>query len=74
MGKSLGKQLFTARLELIAELDKVVEAGNTTIKAPQASDSDLRHQVANLLHTEVAAMNSENFARATQATTGREIC
>ena len=62
VGKSLGKQLFTARLELIAELDKkVVEVGNTTIKAPQASDTELRHQVANLLHTEVAAMNSENF-------------
>lgn len=68
IGKSLGKQLFTARLELITELDKkVVEVGSTTIKAPQASDSEpktdaqLRHQVANLLHTEVAAMNSENF-------------
>ncbi|WP_373529439.1 type I restriction-modification enzyme R subunit C-terminal domain-containing protein, partial [Nostoc sp.] len=62
VGKSLGKQLFTARLELIAELDKkVVEVGNTTIKAPQASDTELRHQVATQLHTEVAAMNSENF-------------
>lgn len=68
IGKSLGKQLFTARLELITELDKkVVEVGSNTIKAPLASDSEpktdveLRHQVANLLHTEVAAMNSENF-------------
>ncbi|MCC5610482.1 DEAD/DEAH box helicase family protein [Nostoc sp. CHAB 5834] len=68
IGKSLGKQLFTARLELITELDKkVVEVGSTTIKAPQTSssepktDAELRHQVANLLHTEVAAMNSENF-------------
>lgn len=68
IGKSLGKQLFTARLELITELDKkVVEVGSTTIKAPQVSDSEpktdaeLRHQVANLLYTEVAAMNSENF-------------
>jgi type I restriction enzyme R subunit len=68
IGKSLGKQLFTARLELITELDKkVVEVGSTTIKAPLASDSEpktdaeLRHQVANLLYTEVAAMNSENF-------------
>ncbi len=68
IGKSLGKQLFTARLELITELDKkVVEVGNTTIKEPQASDKEpktdakLRRQVANLLHTEVAAMNSENF-------------
>ena len=68
IGKSLGKQLFTARLELITELDnKVVEVGSTTIKEPQAdseepkTDAELRHQVANLLHTEVAAMNSENF-------------
>lgn len=68
IGKSLGKQLFTARLELITELDKkVVEVGSTTIKAPQVScsepktDAELRQQVANLLHTEVAAMNSENF-------------
>jgi len=68
IGKSLGKQLFTARLELITELDKkVLSVGNTTIKAPQASDeqpntdAELRCQVANLLHTEVAAMNSENF-------------
>lgn len=61
VGKSLGKQLFTARLELIAELDKVAIQGDTTIKAPQPSDSQLRHQVANLLHTEIAAMNSENF-------------
>ncbi|MHC5932035.1 type I restriction endonuclease subunit R, partial [Nostoc sp.] len=39
IGKSLGKQLFTARLELITELDKkVVEVGSTTIKASQASD------------------------------------
>jgi len=68
IGKSLGKQLFTARLELISELDKkVVDIGNTTIKEPLASneepntDAELRRQVANLLHTEVAAMNSENF-------------
>ncbi|WP_225893048.1 type I restriction-modification enzyme R subunit C-terminal domain-containing protein [Nostoc sphaeroides] len=53
---------------LITELDKkVVEVGSTTIKASQVSssepktDAQLRHQVANLLHTEVAAMNSENF-------------
>ncbi|MBW4626292.1 MAG: DEAD/DEAH box helicase family protein [Brasilonema octagenarum HA4186-MV1] len=68
IGKSLGKQLFTTRLELITELDKkIVEIGSTTIKKSQASfeepktDAELRRQVANLLHTEVAAMNSENF-------------
>jgi type I restriction enzyme, R subunit len=52
ISKSLGKQLFTGRLELITELDKkVVEVGNTTIKEPQASDkepktdAELRRQV-----------------------------
>ncbi|MCC2693464.1 DEAD/DEAH box helicase family protein [Nodularia sp. LEGE 04288] len=72
IGKSLGKQLFTTRLELIAELDKQVgtdslsEVGGS-FKAPLAAneepktDAELRRQVANLLHTEVAAMNSENF-------------
>jgi type I restriction enzyme, R subunit len=64
IGKSLSKQLFTTRLELIAELDKKVGTG---IKVPQAANEEpkthaqLRCQVANLLHTEVAAMNSENF-------------
>lgn len=68
IGKSLSKQLFTTRLELIAELDKtVINFDNNTIKAPQTTSAEpkthaqLRRQVANLLHTEVAAMNSENF-------------
>ncbi|MEA5517236.1 restriction endonuclease subunit R, partial [Nodularia sp. UHCC 0506] len=68
----MGKQLFTTRLELIAELDKKVgtdslsEVGGN-LKASLAAneepkpDAELRRQVANLLHTEVAAMNSENF-------------
>ncbi|MBD2472389.1 DEAD/DEAH box helicase family protein, partial [Nostoc sp. FACHB-145] len=68
ISKSLSKQLFTTRLELIAELDKkVVDVSNTTSTTPQTTNQEpktfgeLRHQVANLLHTEVAAMNSENF-------------
>ncbi|AFY31785.1 DEAD/DEAH box helicase family protein [Calothrix sp. PCC 7507] len=74
IGKSLGKQLFTARLELITELDNisprlrsVSEAEPSRLQESPGSssepktDAELRLQVANLLHTEVAAMNSENF-------------
>ena len=99
--KSLGKQLFTTRLDLIAELDKqssslseskssslsVVEG--TTNEAGDASEvlastslsqriaqlkddataynpvsnpeSSLRNQIAQILYSEVAAMNIENF-------------
>ncbi|PSF31739.1 restriction endonuclease subunit R, partial [Aphanothece hegewaldii CCALA 016] len=61
IGKSLTKKLFTTRLELITELDKkLVEDDNSTIET-QTADGELRQQVANLLHTEVSAMNSENF-------------
>jgi len=73
--KSLGKQLFTTRLDLIAELDKksssliAAEGNDTTNKLKDAAatynattpETDLRQQIADLLHTEVAAMNIENF-------------
>jgi len=73
--KSLGKQLFTTRLDLIAELDKksssliAAERNDTTNKLKDAAatynattpETDLRQQIADLLHTEVAAMNIENF-------------
>ncbi len=71
--KSLGKQLFTTRLDLIAELDKksssLSEVEGTTNKLKDAAttynattpEADLRQQIADLLHTEVAAMNIENF-------------
>lgn len=72
--KSLGQQLFTARLELIGELDKRIP-GNQPINQAQLSklqeyqaaskepktDAELRQELANLLNTEVAAMNPENF-------------
>lgn len=68
IAKSLSKQLFTARLELIKELDKkVVSVGNTTISEPHfygteaKTDAELRSSVTHLLSNEVAAMNSENF-------------
>ena len=71
--KSLGKQLFTTRLDLIAELDKkssslsVVEGTTNKLKDAATTytattpEADLRQQIADLLHTEVAAMNIENF-------------
>jgi type I restriction enzyme R subunit len=72
VGKSLGKQLFTARLELMTELDKKLLPTNLG-KAKESSssyqispnepktDTELRQQLANLLRTEVSSMNSENF-------------
>lgn len=69
MGASLGKRLFTARLELISELDKKLTAGGQTgmVKEPLSpygvvlSDGEMRLELANLLHEEVAAMNLDNF-------------
>ncbi|MFM7406261.1 MAG: DEAD/DEAH box helicase family protein, partial [Cuspidothrix sp.] len=69
IGKSLSKQLFTKRLELIAELDNispqprprsVSEVELSEVEEPK-TNTELRHQIANLLYTEVAAMNTENF-------------
>lgn len=91
--KSLGKQLFTTRLDLIAELDKkssslsvvegtVNEAGDASEVLASTSlsqrisqlkddataynpvsnpESSLRNQIAQILYSEVAAMNIENF-------------
>ena len=66
IGRSLSKQLFTKRLELIAELDQkivdnpAISENPTSAKEPK-TNAQLRHQIANLLYTEVAAMNTENF-------------
>lgn len=61
MVDSLGKRLFTTRLELIAELDRTAEAG-------VASDAEavLRKDAATLLYTEVSHMNLGNFIVRTQ--------
>jgi type I restriction enzyme R subunit len=58
LGNSLGKRLFTARLELISELDKARD--NVAAEADTA-EVILRQDVAALLRGEVAAMNLENF-------------
>jgi type I restriction enzyme R subunit len=54
---SLGKRLFTTRLELIAELDRC-RGGEP---APVSDEEALRQDAATLLHTEVASMNLDNF-------------
>lgn len=69
LGESLGKRLFTARLELIGELDRQeaaiypLKAAQPTVAPPGQPESDVevRAQIAALLHREVAAMNLDNF-------------
>ena len=67
---SLGKKLFTARLEVIGELDKrtdvpvvpaEVAADGSTTWGTIKTDADVRSAAADVLHREVAAMNTENF-------------
>ncbi|MGE3843792.1 MAG: DEAD/DEAH box helicase family protein [Vicinamibacterales bacterium] len=68
VGDSLGRRLFTARLELVGELDKQrgdVPA-NIAREAPPvfgdpATVAEVRTVTADLLHREVAAMNLDNF-------------
>ncbi|MEJ7760057.1 MAG: DEAD/DEAH box helicase family protein [Gemmatimonadaceae bacterium] len=69
VGASLGKRLFTTRLELIGELDKTPdgEASRILVKEPPATYGDprsgaqVRRSVSERLHNEVAAMNLDNF-------------
>ncbi len=69
LGASLGKRLFTARLELISELDKTPagEAAGGVVREPRATYGDprtgaeVRRSIGELLHGEVAAMNLDNF-------------
>jgi type I restriction enzyme R subunit len=58
-GDSLGKRLFTSRLELIADLDQLLAT-----KAQESTawnESGLRDALAETLRGEVAAMNVNNF-------------
>ncbi len=61
LGASLGKRLFTARLELIAELDKVPLGEDVAVQENPETEMELRNETAALLHAEVAAMNMDNF-------------
>ncbi len=69
LGQSLGKRLFTTRLELIGVLDKRLSASTSgdVVKEPEATygeaktEAEVRHAIGELLHKEVAAMNLDNF-------------
>jgi type I restriction enzyme R subunit len=70
LGESLGKQLFTLRLELISVIDRTpgVSAGRADrVQEPPApyaaamTEGHLRHELAELLRAQVAAMNPNNF-------------
>lgn len=72
LGGSLAKRLFNARLELIGELDKKVSierapdgggfAGESSATfGAGSSEGEVRRGTAELLRTEVAAMNVNNF-------------
>lgn len=66
---SLGKRLFTSRLQLIAELDRRESDDPSRRAAEQRAaqpghpdtHAEVRAQLAALLNTEVAAMNLDNF-------------
>jgi type I restriction enzyme, R subunit len=69
VGASLGKRLFLARLELISELGKnpawkadsgEIHESNGGYGDPK-NDAEVRRSLGELLHSEVAAMNTDNF-------------
>ncbi|MCC7376924.1 MAG: DEAD/DEAH box helicase family protein [Verrucomicrobiales bacterium] len=64
--ESLGKRLFTARLELIGDLDRRnpdvgIAHDRTTATGEPKTERDVRLGIADLLRREVAAMNVDNF-------------
>jgi type I restriction enzyme R subunit len=69
LGESLGKRLFSARLEVIGQLDHcgTEETHSQTVKEVAATYDDpktngeVRRSLAELLHRETAAMNVDNF-------------
>lgn len=69
LGESLGKSLFSGRLELIGELDQRLSAvaSGAAVGEPEPAYGEpktelgVRRAIGNLLHKEVAAMNLDNF-------------
>jgi type I restriction enzyme R subunit len=57
-GEPLGRRLFKTRLELIGELDRKLAE---LIKEGPDNEAELRRDLAEMLRTEVAAMNVGNF-------------
>ena len=60
ISESLGKRLFKARLELVGVLDQKT-ANRTTVPDEPSPEVGLRHDTAERLRGEVAAMNLDNF-------------
>ncbi len=67
-GESLGRRLFTARLELVGAIDhRLGPSGSDTVREPApvfgdpATDLQVRTVTAEMLQREVAAMNLGNF-------------
>lgn len=58
LGASLGKRLFKARLEILAAIDQP-PPGEVNQQSP--SVLEVKHEIRELLRTEVAAMNVDNF-------------
>jgi len=67
LGESLGKRLFTTRLEIISALDKKLTATGREVREPAVTcsepttEAEVRFIIGELLHSEVAAMNMDNF-------------
>jgi type I restriction enzyme R subunit len=66
LSNSLSKRLFTARLELLSELDKQAQTAEVVGKqvdscGEAATEAEVRQMIAIRLQTEVAAMNLDNF-------------
>ncbi|MGH2882438.1 MAG: DEAD/DEAH box helicase family protein, partial [Solirubrobacteraceae bacterium] len=57
----LSQRLFTARVALIAGLDRRLPADSTATDQVTAAERDLRRDTADLLHTLVAGMKLDNF-------------
>lgn len=67
-GDSLGKRLFDARLELIGafdarldEAESIADRGAATVVGGPKTEGEVRRDVIERLHREVAAMNLDNF-------------
>ena len=63
LGESLGGRLFKRRLEFVAILDAALVAGTDEQPPPYGTPSlkELRQSASGLLHSEVSAMNLDNF-------------
>ena len=60
LGASLGKRIFTARVELISRLD-MAKAAEMRVREGLDSFDELRIETANTLRAEVEGMNLDNF-------------